>query len=166
MNKIIAVLLFVTTGCASSVDDGGDFTPTPEPRTAKGIDSKEPTAPAATDDLKMSGVTSGGVKYEILRKGTGVLPLPDDTLECHYEGKLENGTVFDSSYVRGTTFKFKVNQVIKGWKEALLIMPLGSKWKITVPPHLAYGKKGAGKLIGPDETLIFTIELLSVQNSK
>ena len=85
-----------------------------------------------------------------------------DTVEVHYKGTLIDGTEFDSSYSRGQPAKFGVNQVIKGWTEALQLMPEGSKWKVYIPSDLAYGPRGAGQQIGPNETLIFEVELLKI----
>lgn len=111
-------------------------------------------------------VTSSGLQYEVLTKGKGQSPTEDDYLTAHYEGKLIDGKVFDSSYERGKPIEFQMNNVIAGWREALKMMKPGSKWKIFVPPSLAYGSKGAGNVIGPNETLIFTIELISVSKDK
>jgi len=158
---IMTTLIFVA--CAHSQDDLKDWSPTPEPRKPVADKTPNPAKPSTSIISNKTGVTAGGVKYEIIREGTGSLPLPTDTLICHYEGRLLNGKVFDSSYSRNTPFSFKMNQVIKGWGEALMIMPIGSKWKITIPPDLAYGARGAGKVIGPNETLVFTIELLGVK---
>jgi FKBP-type peptidyl-prolyl cis-trans isomerase FklB len=105
---------------------------------------------------------SSGLQYKVLKKGNGPKPGPRDTVLCHYRGTLENGKEFDSSYKRGKPSEFKVNQVIKGWTEALQLMNVGSKWKLVIPPHIAYGSKGAGSSIGPDQTLIFEIELLAI----
>ena len=82
---------------------------------------------------------------------------------CNYRGTLINGTEFDSSYKRGEPTTFPVNGVIKGWTEALQLMPVGSKWQLVVPPDLAYGARGAGEAIGPDQTLIFEVELMSIK---
>jgi len=83
---------------------------------------------------------------------------------CNYRGTLINGTEFDSSYKRGQPATFGVGQVIKGWTEALQLMPVGSKWQLFIPPSLAYGERGAGAEIGPDSTLIFDVELISIQD--
>ena len=92
---------------------------------------------------------------------TGVVTLPD-TVECHYHGTLINGQVFDSSMDRGQTAKFPLQGVIKGWTEILQLMPVGSKWKVTIPSDLAYGDRGAGEMIQPGSTLIFIIELIGI----
>jgi FKBP-type peptidyl-prolyl cis-trans isomerase len=91
------------------------------------------------------------------------MPKPTDTVETHYRGTLIDGREFDSSYKRGQPATFAVNGVIKGWTEALQLMKAGSKWQLFVPPELAYGDRGAGPMIGPNATLIFEVELLSVK---
>ncbi len=105
-----------------------------------------------------------GLQYKILTAGTGPKPAPTDSVVCNYRGTLINGTEFDSSYKRGQPATFGVGQVIKGWTEALQLMPVGSKWQLFIPSNLAYGPRGAGAEIGPDSTLIFEIELLSIQD--
>ncbi len=105
-----------------------------------------------------------GLQYKILQPGTGPKPTPADVVVCNYSGKLIDGTEFDSSYKRGQPATFPVGQVIKGWTEALQLMPVGSKWELVIPPTLAYGEKGTnGGPIGPNETLVFDVELLSIQ---
>lgn len=103
-----------------------------------------------------------GLQFIVKKEGKGNFATEDDHLTAHYRGTLIDGTEFDSSYTRGTPIEFQMSNVIKGWGEALKKMQPGAKWQIFVPSHLAYGKKGAGKLIGPNETLIFDIELLTV----
>lgn len=107
-------------------------------------------------------VTDSGLQYEIIEEGDGPIPGPDDTVEVHYSGKLLDGTEFDSSYTRGQTVTFGVGQVIPGWTEALQLMPVGSKWKLFIPPELAYGAGGAGQVIGPNAALVFDVELISI----
>lgn len=104
-----------------------------------------------------------GLQYEILTKGTGAIPKATDSVKCHYHGTLLDGTVFDSSVQRGQPAVFGVNQVIKGWVEALQLMPVGSKWKLYIPSELAYGKQGAGGSIEPNSALIFEVELLGIE---
>jgi len=103
-----------------------------------------------------------GLQYKILTAGTGPKPTASDSVVCNYRGTLINGTEFDSSYKRGQPATFGVGQVIKGWTEALQLMPVGSKWQLVIPSSLAYGERGAGADIGPDSTLIFEVELLSI----
>ena len=95
-------------------------------------------------------------------QGAGARPGPRDSVSTHYVGTLIDGTVFDSSRARGSAAQFPVNGVIRGWTEALQLMPVGSKWILYVPPNLAYGSRGVGSLIGPDETLVFEVELLGI----
>jgi FKBP-type peptidyl-prolyl cis-trans isomerase FklB len=104
-----------------------------------------------------------GLQYKILTAGTGPKPAATDSVVCNYKGTLINGTEFDSSYKGGKPVTFPVSGVIKGWTEALQLMPVGSKWQLWIPSGLAYGPRGAGADIGPDTTLIFEVELLSIQ---
>lgn len=106
--------------------------------------------------------TANGLQYEILKAGDGPKPTADQNVKCHYHGTLIDGTVFDSSVDRGEPATFNVSQVIPGWTEALQLMPVGSKWKLYIPGELAYGERGAGRDIGPNETLIFEVELLEI----
>lgn len=106
--------------------------------------------------------TASGLQYEIIKQGNGAKPLETDTVRCHYEGRLIEGRVFDSSYNRNAPADFPVNQVISGWVEALQLMPVGSKWRLYIPSELAYGAHGAGDVIGPNEALIFDVELLEI----
>ncbi len=104
-----------------------------------------------------------GLQYKILKQGTGPKPTASDSVICNYRGTLINGTEFDSSYKRGQPATFGVGQVIHGWTEALQLMPVGSKWQLFIPAEMAYGARGAGADIGPNATLIFEVELLSIQ---
>jgi FKBP-type peptidyl-prolyl cis-trans isomerase len=108
-------------------------------------------------------ILPSGLQYKILTAGTGPKPTASDTVVCNYRGTLISGTEFDSSYKRGQPASFPVNGVIKGWTEALQLMPVGSKWQLFVPAELGYGDRGAGADIGPGATLIFEVELLSIQ---
>ncbi|RME69029.1 MAG: FKBP-type peptidyl-prolyl cis-trans isomerase [Verrucomicrobia bacterium] len=107
-------------------------------------------------------VTDSGLQYEILTAGDGPTPSANDTVEVHYHGTLIDGTVFDSSVERGETATFPVNRVIPGWVEALQLMPVGSKWRLFVPPDLAYGAQGVGD-IPPNAALIFDVELIAIK---
>jgi len=108
-----------------------------------------------------------GLQYKILKEGTGPKPTATDTVECNYTGTLINGTEFDSSAKHGGPAKFPVNGVIKGWTEALQLMPAGSKWQLFIPSDLAYGERGTPDgSIGPNSTLVFDVELLSVEQPK
>jgi FKBP-type peptidyl-prolyl cis-trans isomerase FklB len=105
-----------------------------------------------------------GLQYKILKEGTGPKPTATDTVVCNYRGTLIDGTEFDSSYKGGKPATFPVGQVIKGWTEALQLMPVGSKWQVFVPSDLAYGERSPGAEIGPNSTLVFEIDLLSIQD--
>jgi FKBP-type peptidyl-prolyl cis-trans isomerase FklB len=107
-------------------------------------------------------VTDSGLQYEVLTAGTGDKPTATSTVRTHYHGTLIDGNVFDSSYNRGEPAEFPVNGVIKGWTEALQMMPVGSKWRLHVPHTLAYGEQGAGGAIGPYSALVFDVELLDI----
>ena len=104
-----------------------------------------------------------GLQYEVLTEGTGQVPSADDKVSVHYHGTLIDGTVFDSSVQRGQPTSFPVTGVIKGWVEALQLMPVGSKWKLFIPSDLAYGERGAGGQIGPNAALVFEVELLGIE---
>ena len=107
-------------------------------------------------------VTKSGLQYEVLQEGTGKSPKATDTVRCHYEGRLLDGTVFDSSYKRGEPADFGLNQVITGWTEGVQLMKEGAKFRFTIPYLLAYGEQGAGASIPPFSTLIFDVELIKV----
>ena len=117
------------------------------------------------ENAKKDGVisTESGLQYEIITEGTGPKPSQNDTVITHYHGSLTDGTVFDSSVDRGEPAQFPVNGVIQGWIEALQLMPVGSKWRLTIPSDLAYGDQGSAPVIGPGATLIFDIELLEIK---
>jgi len=107
-------------------------------------------------------VTESGLQYEVLATGEGEKPTAESTVRVDYHGTLINGTVFDSSYERGQPAEFPVGGVIKGWTEALQMMPVGTKWRIYVPHELAYGERGAGAAIAPFSTLVFDVELHAI----
>ena len=115
------------------------------------------------ENAKREGVVSlpSGLQYEIITKGVGEKPSAYNTVTCHYHGTTIKGEVFDSSVRRGQPASFPLNGVIKGWTEALQLMPIGSKWKLYLPPHLAYGNRNISREIGPNSTLIFEVELIS-----
>lgn len=117
------------------------------------------------ENKKKEGVVAlpSGLQYEILKEGTGPKPKATDKVKCHYHGTLINGKVFDSSVERGQPAVFGVNQVIKGWVEALQLMSVGSKWRLYIPSELAYGSQGAGSSIEPNSALIFDVELLGIE---
>ena len=115
------------------------------------------------ENAKREGVVSlpSGLQYEVITTGTGEKPLAHNTVTCHYHGTVISGEVFDSSVQRGQPASFPLNAVISGWTEALQLMPTGSKWRLFLPPHLAYGSRQVSKVIGPNSTLIFEVELIS-----
>jgi FKBP-type peptidyl-prolyl cis-trans isomerase FklB len=117
----------------------------------------------AANKTKAGVVTlPSGLQYKILTAGTGPKPTTSDTVVCNYKGTFLNGTEFDSSYKRGQPAKFPVSGVIKGWTEALQLMPVGSKWQLVIPSELAYGASGPAE-IGPNSTLVFEVELISIE---
>lgn len=130
----------------------------------KGAIAKDAGKKFLENNKKKEGVVTlpSGLQYKILKEGKGPKPAASDVVLCHYEGRLINGFVFDSSIERNEPAKFPVNGVIAGWVEALQLMPVGSKWQLYIPSELAYGTQGAGKAIGPNETLIFDVELLEI----
>ena len=117
------------------------------------------------ENAKREGVkvTESGLQYEVLEATIGQKPKATDKVRVHYEGTLIDGTVFDSSYKRGESITFSLNQVIKGWTEGLQLMSIGSKYKLYLPYQLAYGERGAGANIPPYAALIFTVELLGIE---
>ncbi|MEJ7770045.1 MAG: FKBP-type peptidyl-prolyl cis-trans isomerase [Chitinophagaceae bacterium] len=121
-----------------------------------------------TNNKTKPGVVTlpSGLQYSIITEGTGPKPTLSDTVKCHYHGMLIDGTVFDSSVDRGQPAEFPVGAVIKGWVEALPLMPVGSKWKLFIPSELAYGDNQAGPTIKPGSSLIFDVELLGIVNRK
>jgi len=123
---------------------------------------------AGQDFLEANGQKPGvvtlpsGLQYEVITEGTGAKPSVSDKVTCHYHGTLIDGTVFDSSVQRGQPATFPLNMVIKGWTEGVQLMPLGSKWRFFIPPHLGYGDRQTGAHIGPNATLVFEVELLGI----
>jgi len=107
--------------------------------------------------------TDSGMLYRILDEGSGEKPAASDTVVVHYRGTLINGAEFDSSIKRNQPATFGLNSIIPGWQEILQLMPEGSRWEVVIPPALAYGSTGAGGMIGPEETLIFEIELIEIK---
>jgi len=118
-----------------------------------------------SENKKKEGVKTlpSGLQYKVIKEGTGKTPKAEDTVVTNYRGTLTDGTEFDSSYKRGEPATFPVKGVIPGWTEALQLMKEGSKWELFIPSNLAYGERGAGNTIGPNATLIFEIELISVK---
>jgi FKBP-type peptidyl-prolyl cis-trans isomerase FklB len=128
-------------------------------------EAKAAGAAFLAENAKREGVkvTESGLQYEVLEATIGQKPKATDKVRVHYEGTLIDGTVFDSSYKRGESITFGLNQVIKGWTEGLQLMSIGSKYKLYLPYHLAYGERGAGANIPPYAALIFTVELLGIE---
>ncbi|MFO7320556.1 MAG: FKBP-type peptidyl-prolyl cis-trans isomerase [Chloroflexota bacterium] len=116
------------------------------------------------ENAKKEGVvtTPSGLQYRVLREGNGPKPEAGGEVEVHYEGRLIDGTIFDSSYQRGEPISFLLNQVIEGWREGVQLMPVGSKYEFTIPSELAYGPQGVPGIIPPNAPLIFEVELLRV----
>ena len=121
-----------------------------------------------SENKKKEGVKTlpSGLQYKVIKAGTGKKPKLNNTVTINYRGTLVDGTEFDSSYRHGQPATFPVSGVIPGWTEALQLMEEGAKWQLFIPPNLAYGERGAGGLIGPNATLIFEVELISVQENK
>lgn len=149
----------------------------PEPEVAEATEAADPVAEDAVMSAPIDGAAflaqngqreevvtlPSGLQYEVLAEGDGASPGPTSTVTTHYHGTLIDGTVFDSSVQRGQPASFPVNRVIAGWTEALQLMQVGDKWRLFLPPELAYGDRGAGGAIGPGATLIFEVELLDVR---
>jgi FKBP-type peptidyl-prolyl cis-trans isomerase FklB len=132
---------------------------------AADTNKKEGDAFLAANKAKAGVVTlPSGLQYKVITAGTGPKPTAKDSVVCNYKGTLVDGKEFDSSYKRGEPATFPVSGVIKGWTEALQLMPVGSKWQLVVPSDLAYGDRGQGPDIGPGATLVFEVELLSIQS--
>ena len=131
----------------------------------KGKAAKEAGEKFLAENAKKEGVktTASGLQYEVLKEGTGRKPKATDTVECHYEGFLLDGTLFDSSVQRGQTASFSLQQVIAGWTEGLQLMQEGAKFRFYIPFQLAYGAQGAGGSIPPYAALIFDVELLGIE---
>ena len=128
--------------------------------------SLDASAASLADNAAQEGitVTESGLQYKVLTVGDGAMPTAEDTVTVHYEGRLFDGTVFDSSLKRGEPATFPVGGVIAGWTEALQLMPVGSKWQLFIPADLAYGENGAGNVIQPNSALVFDVELLAIQD--
>jgi FKBP-type peptidyl-prolyl cis-trans isomerase FklB len=140
------------------------------PRTTQELAEKNRAAGQAflaANKVRMGIITlASGVQYEILREGEGARPTIDDTVAAHYRGTLIDGTQFDSSYERKRPATLHIQQTIAGWREALQLMPVGSKWRVFIPSDLAYGARSAGDVIGANSTLIFEVELLSIAGAR
>lgn len=163
---LLSVVLFCFVSCKTNgpdpasptvqASDSGNL----EPVAATGGGATAPAAPASAPAGMQT--TYSGLQYQVLKPGNGPRPSTYNKVEVHYHGTLTNGTVFDSSVQRGKPTTFGVTQVIPGWTEGLQLMQKGAKYKFIIPPNLAYGARGAPPKIGPNETLIFEVELLDV----
>lgn len=134
---------------------------------AAAADNKKQGDAFLAENGKKDGVVTlpSGLEYKIITAGQGKKPVETDTVLCNYKGTFLDGTEFDSSAQAGKPVPFELKSIIPGFKEALQLMPVGSKWQIVVPPDLAYGERGAGNVIGPNSTLIFEIELVAIQGN-
>ena len=139
-----------------------------ESRKAIGEKNKKEGEVFLAENKTKEGVKTApsGLQYKVIKPGTGKKPQATDTVTVNYRGTLVDGTEFDSSYRRGKPATFPVSGVIPGWTEALQLMEEGAKWQIIIPSKLAYGEQGAGQMIGPNATLIFEVELISIQEKK
>ena len=152
----ISMLFVVVVAAAATLGTSGCTGSSEKP-------SKQAENGSATpSDVGKVVTTASGLRYEILESGSGPSPGPTDRVTVHYRGTLDDGTEFDSSYKRGQPAVFPVNRVIAGWTEALQLMQVGDKWRLTIPPGLAYGERGAGGSIPPNSTLTFEVELIGV----
>jgi len=135
-----------------------------EPTADKPAAQPAPSAPAASAQTSDMITTASGLKYQVLKQGTGtVSPKATDTVKVHYHGTLLDGTVFDSSVERGEPISFPLNRVIPGWTEGVQLMKVGDKFKFEIPPNLAYGANSPSPKIPPNSTLVFEVELLAIQ---
>ena len=136
-----------------------------EQQEAAGKAAREAGENFLAENAKREGVkvTETGLQYEVLTPALGIKPTPTDTVTCHYEGRLIDGTVFDSSYRRGEPASFPLQGVIRGWTEGLQLMSIGSKFRFFIPFDLAYGAQGAGGSIPPYAALIFDVELIGIE---
>ena len=139
-----------------------------EQQEAAGKAAREAGENFLAENAKREGVkvTETGLQYEVLTPALGIKPTPTDTVTCHYEGRLIDGTVFDSSYRRGEPASFPLQGVIRGWTEGLQLMSIGSKFRFFIPFDLAYGAQGAGGSIPPYAALIFDVELIGIEGKQ
>jgi FKBP-type peptidyl-prolyl cis-trans isomerase FklB len=151
---MLAAASLCLLGSNLSAQTTGDNTPT----------TNAPSAPAAPATAGGMTTTASGLKYQVLKHGEGtVSPKATDTVKVHYEGKLLDGTVFDSSIARGQPVSFPLNRVIPGWTEGLQLMKVGDKFKFEIPANLAYGANSPSPTIPPNSTLVFEVELLGIE---
>ena len=159
---VVCVVVLVVSQFTNQPNAIADRLTQNQPQIAQVIE--KPTSNTMSDDDNKVVTTASGLKYVVLNEGTGATPKTGQTVVVHYTGTLEDGTKFDSSRDRGQPFSFKlgVGQVIKGWDEGLSTMKVGDRRKLTIPPELGYGARGAGGTIPPNATLIFDVELLKI----
>lgn len=168
MNRLTVIGFFITLGVAVALAACNSTETGPESATvnpgapALSGGAQAPAAPGVAPAPSGVQTTYSGLKYEVLRSGTGARPASYNRVKVHYHGYLPDGTVFDSSVERGEPATFGLNQVIPGWREGIPLMQVGAKYRFTVPPHLAYGARGAPPKIGPNQTLMFDVELFEV----
>lgn len=171
---VCAAAVLPMIGCAPKSDESKDSPAPPAPAEPAEPVSEAPAPTALAKGLAFLAengrrasvvTTASGLQYEVLASGTGAMPTANDFVTTHYHGTFIDGSVFDSSVQRGEPIEFPVGGVIKGWTEALQLMRVGDKWKLYIPSDLAYGSHGSAPTIGPDETLIFEVELLDVRRS-
>ncbi len=160
---VVCVVVLVVSQVTNQPNASADRLTQNQPQIAQ-VTEKQPTSNTMSDDDNKVVTTPSGLKYVVLTEGTGATPKTGQTVVVHYTGTLEDGTKFDSSRDRGQPFSFKlgVGQVIKGWDEGLSTMKVGDRRKLTIPPELGYGARGAGGVIPPNATLIFDVELLKI----
>ena len=151
----VAAASLCLVGCNKTTQTGGDV---------NAVTNNLATATPANSQAGEMTTTASGLKYQVLKHGTGtVSPKATDTVKVHYEGKLLDGTVFDSSIARGQPISFPLNRVIAGWTEGLQLMKVGDKFKFEIPANLAYGANSPSPTIPPNSTLVFEVELLGIE---
>jgi FKBP-type peptidyl-prolyl cis-trans isomerase FklB len=162
---VLALRASALLGCLVLAGYAADNARSADSEPSKAESNKQQGEQFLAANAKKPGVktTASGLQYLVLKEGTGKKPEPGDTVVVHYHGTLIDGTVFDSSVDRGEPASFRVNRVIRGWTEALQLMKEGSKWRVFIPSKLAYRQRAIPPKIGPNETLIFEIELLEVK---
>lgn len=173
-NFLAGFIAAVKNGAIVSVEDARVYVDAhAEAIKAKALEAKYADNKAAGEKFLAENATKEGVKttpsglqYKIIKEGKGEIPTDSSTVKVHYKGTLIDGTEFDSSYKRNEPTSFRANQVIKGWTEALTMMPVGSKWELYIPQELAYGARETGGQIKPFSTLIFEVELVSIEDKK